>query len=213
MTATRIPRGLVLLIAAGISGFGLAQNCVLPPGTVGVGNYCPKPKLKIPAVAAPAPAASAPVPVAAASATLATAQSALIAASAPSPSQAASSPMPVASTVVSSAALPSPKSVPPPIPGSVKKTWVILPTDGKLATTFERWAKADGMKLVWDAKQHVMLSSADTFSGTLIEALNRVLGSPAIRLSAYPLEACIYPNDPPVLRITRLGDQTLECAP
>lgn len=213
MTATQLPKVLALLMAAGITGFGLAQTCVLPPGTVGVGNYCPRPKMKVTAVAAPAPAASAPVPVAAASATLAAAQSALVAASAPSPSLAATSPMPVASAVVSSAALPSQKIVPLPIPGTIKKTWVILPTDGKLATTFERWAKADGMKLVWDAKQHVMLSSADTFNGTLIEALNRVLGSPAIRLSAYPLEACIYPNDPPVLRITRLGDQTLECAP
>jgi hypothetical protein len=67
------------------------------------------------------------------------------------------------------------------------------------------------MKLVWDAQQHVMLSSADSFTGTLTEALTRVLSSPAIRLSSYPLEACIYPNDPPLLRITRVGDQAQEC--
>ena len=91
------------------------------------------------------------------------------------------------------------------------KNWAILPTDGRLATTFERWAKAEGMRVIWDAQQHVMLSSADSFTGTLNEALQRVLSSPAIRQSAYPLEACIYPNNPPVLRITRLSEQALEC--
>jgi hypothetical protein len=88
--------------------------------------------------------------------------------------------------------------------------WLILPTDGKLAVTFERWATAAGMKLIWDAQQHVMHSSADSFEGTLDQALARVLLSPAIRKSAYPLEACVYPNNPPVLRITRHGDQK-EC--
>jgi hypothetical protein len=93
---------------------------------------------------------------------------------------------------------------------SQSQRWTILPTDGKLAVTFERWASAAGMKLIWDAQQHVMLSSADTFDGTLEQALSRVLSSSAIRQSAYPLEACVYPNNPPVLRITRLGDQK-EC--
>lgn len=93
----------------------------------------------------------------------------------------------------------------------VAQRWVILPSDGKLAVTFERWATAAGMKLIWDAKQHVMLSSSDSFAGTLEQALTRVLSSSAIRQSTYPLEACIYPNSPPVLRITRLGDQK-ECA-
>lgn len=91
------------------------------------------------------------------------------------------------------------------------KNWTILPTDGKLATTFDRWAKAAGMRLIWDAQQHIMLSSADTFTGTFAEALHRVLSSPAIRQSAYPIEACIYPNNPPVVRITRLTEQQLEC--
>jgi hypothetical protein len=95
------------------------------------------------------------------------------------------------------------------MPGQSQR-WTILPTDGKLAVTFERWATAAGMKLIWDAQQHVMLSSSDTFDGTLEQALSRVLSSSAIRQSAYPLEACVYPNNPPVLRITRLGDQK-EC--
>ena len=110
-----------------------------------------------------------------------------------------------------STGLPAASIPAPPVPGAINRTWQILPTDGRLATTFERWAKADGMKLVWDAQQHVMLSSSDTFTGTLTEALSRVLTSPAIRLSSFPLEACIYPNNPALLRITRVGDQSQEC--
>ena len=117
--------------------------------------------------------------------------------------------LPSAPTSVGVATNPTPPTQPEP--GSTKRTWHILPTDGRLATTFERWAKADGMKLVWDAQQHVNLSSSDSFTGTLTEALNRVLTSPAIRLSSYPLEACIYPNNPALLRITRVGDQSQEC--
>ncbi len=92
-----------------------------------------------------------------------------------------------------------------------QKTWKILPSDGRLATTFERWTKVEGMKLIWDAKQHISLSSSDSFTGSFQDALTRVLSSPAIRQSTYPLEACIYPNNPPVLRITRLGEQSQEC--
>lgn len=101
----------------------------------------------------------------------------------------------------------SPQAENPP----VAQRWAILPTDGKLAVTFERWAASAGMKMIWDAKQHVMLSSSDSFAGTIDQALTRVLSSSAIRQSTYPLEACIYPNSPPVLRITRLGDQK-DCA-
>lgn len=116
-----------------------------------------------------------------------------------------------AGAATQSTGLPAASIPAPPVPGAINRTWHILPTDGRLATTFERWAKADGMKLVWDAQQHVMLSSSDTFTGTLTEALSRVLTSPAIRLSSFPLEACIYPNNPALLRITRVGDQSQEC--
>jgi hypothetical protein len=38
------------------------------------------------------------------------------------------------------------------------------------------------------------------------------LSSPGIRMSDFPLEACIYANTPPLVRITRQGEQTRECA-
>lgn len=88
--------------------------------------------------------------------------------------------------------------------------WDILPTDTRLAVTLERWAKTAGKRLLWDAQSHVIHSSSDSFEGTLSQALERVLSSPAIANSNYPLEVCEYPNQPPVLRVTRKGEQK-EC--
>jgi len=51
------------------------------------------------------------------------------------------------------------------------------------------------------------------FTGRPVEltALQTVLNSAGIRQSDYPLEACIYANDPPLVRITRQGEQSREC--
>ena len=173
-----------------------AQNCAPPPGTVGIGKYCANYSSAI------AIGQTAPNTIPAASSALPLESNKKAGATTPPVTDGS------AATQAEGASAPALRVL---IPGATTRTWTILPTDGRLATTFERWAKADGMKLVWDAQQHVMLSSSDSFTGTLTEALNRVLTSPAIRLSPYPLEACIYPNNPPLLRITRAGEQNLEC--
>lgn len=87
-------------------------------------------------------------------------------------------------------------------------TWEVRVSDVRLEMTLERWAAAAGYKLLWDADRHVLLSAGDTFRGEFLEAVNRVLQSPAISQSDYPLEAVVYSNNPPVLRITRDGDQS-----
>lgn len=87
-------------------------------------------------------------------------------------------------------------------------TWTILTSDVRLEKTLERWAQQAGYTLIWDADRHVLITAEDSFTGTFEEAMNRVLSSPAIRDSDYPLEAVIYSNNPPVLRITGLGEQT-----
>ncbi|MBX9936126.1 MAG: TcpQ domain-containing protein [Burkholderiaceae bacterium] len=88
------------------------------------------------------------------------------------------------------------------------RQWAVLTSDVRLETTLERWAKDAGYRLIWDADRHILISAADQFVGTLPDAINRVLNSPAIRDSDYPLEAVFYSNTPPVIRITRLGDQS-----
>ena len=94
--------------------------------------------------------------------------------------------------------------------GQPVRNWSVLATDVRLETTLERWAREGGYKLVWDADRHILISAADSFNGTIGDAINRVLASPAIRGSDYPLEAVIYANTPPVIRITRLGDQPIK---
>lgn len=119
--------------------------------------------------------------------------------------------------VLSFAPPPGTKSATPPQPApavassSSVKTWRVQSEDVRLSTTLERWTKEAGYNLIWDAQKQVLLSAKDSFSGTLEEALTRVLSSPAIRKSDYPLEACFYPNQPPVIRVTRLGEQAEEC--
>lgn len=97
------------------------------------------------------------------------------------------------------------------VTASTTRTWRVESSDVRLSTTLERWSKEAGHNLIWDAEKQVLLSAKDSYVGNLEDAITRVLTSPAIRRSEYPLEACFYPNSPPVIRITRLGEQAEEC--
>lgn len=90
------------------------------------------------------------------------------------------------------------------------QTWEVRVSDVRLENTFARWAAAAGYTLLWDADRHVLISAADAFSGDFLAAVDRVLKSPAISQSDYPLEAVVYANHPPVLRITRDGEQSIK---
>jgi len=87
-------------------------------------------------------------------------------------------------------------------------TWSVLTNDLRLETTLERWTKQAGYALIWDADRHILITAEDTFVGSFEDALDRVFASPAIRDSDYPLEAVIYNNNPPVVRVTGLGEQS-----
>ena len=91
------------------------------------------------------------------------------------------------------------------------KRWDVLTTDVTLTRTLERWAAIAGYRMKWDAGRNFLISAPSTFEGSFELALAQVLGTPGIRLSDYPLEACIYGNTPPLVRITRQGQQTREC--
>jgi hypothetical protein len=89
--------------------------------------------------------------------------------------------------------------------------WELRVEDGRLDKTIRRWAKEAGYTFRWDADRYVMIAAGTTFSGTFEHAVEQVLETPGIKNSEYPLEACVYNNEPPLLRITRLGDQKEEC--
>lgn len=91
------------------------------------------------------------------------------------------------------------------------QTWAVETKDINLANTFQRWAAQAGWRVRWDAAKHVMVEAPNTVTGTFEEAVEAQLASPGIAMSAYPLEVCFYPNTPPLARVTRKGDQSLEC--
>jgi len=94
---------------------------------------------------------------------------------------------------------------------AARPTWEVLPQDITLARTLERWAASAGYRLRWDADRNFLIAASDRYEGGFEEALRAVLGSAGIRQSDYPLEACIYANLPPLVRVTRLGEQAREC--
>lgn len=109
--------------------------------------------------------------------------------------------------------------VAPAAPVIPPKRWEVLVSDIRLATTFERWTREaieegrvpKGFKMLWDAERHVLIDATPAYGGSIFDAIEQALSTPAIRHSPYPLEACVYENSPPLVRITKRGDQTDAC--
>ena len=95
--------------------------------------------------------------------------------------------------------------------GEAPTQWKVLVQDITLERTLQRWGAQAGVRLKWDAQRNFLIGAPDTIEGTFETALKSVLDSAGIRQSDYPLEACIYANDPPLVRITRQGEQSREC--
>ena len=113
-----------------------------------------------------------------------------------------------------SAAEPSLPVAPYAGPGAVNASsrhWSVLVQDITLERTLQRWGTQAGVRLKWDAQRNFLIGAPDTIEGTFETALKTVLNSAGIRSSGYPLEACIYANDPPLVRIPRQGEQAREC--
>jgi hypothetical protein len=89
--------------------------------------------------------------------------------------------------------------------------WSVLVQDITLARTLERWGIQAGYRVRWDAQRNFLIGAPDSVDGTFETALKAILNSAGIRQSDYPLEACIYANTPPLVRITRQGEQAREC--
>jgi hypothetical protein len=96
-----------------------------------------------------------------------------------------------------------------PDPGATR--WSVLVQDITLARTLERWAAQAGYRVKWDAQRNFLIGAPDSVEGSFETALKKLLESAGIRQSDYPLEACIYANTPPLVRITRQGEQAREC--
>lgn len=107
------------------------------------------------------------------------------------------------------AAVPAASPLPAAPPAPLR--WEVRTQDITLSRTLERWAAQAGYRLKWDAARNFLIGASDVYQGGFEDALQAVLGSAGIRGSDYPLEACIYANTPPLVRITRQGEQSREC--
>ena len=101
--------------------------------------------------------------------------------------------------------------VPVTVAPSASSRWAVLVQDITLARTLERWGAQAGYRVKWDAQRNFLIGAPDSVEGSFETALKAVLDSAGIRQSDYPLEACIYANTPPLVRITRQGEQAREC--
>jgi hypothetical protein len=116
-----------------------------------------------------------------------------------------------------SAVLPQAEPAVLTVPGSAmplavaEGRWEVRTSDVTLSRTLERWALAAGHKLKWDASRNFLIGAPDVYVGSFEGALEHLLSSPGIRFSDFPLEACLYANTPPLVRITRQGEQSREC--
>ena len=118
---------------------------------------------------------------------------------------------PVAATEASA----SPVSLAPLVAAPLRpaaKRWEVLTSDVTLSKTLERWAITAGYRMKWDAARNFQIDAPTSFEGDFEGALADVLSTAGIRTSDYPLEACVYGNTPPLVRVTHQGEQARECA-
>ncbi len=93
----------------------------------------------------------------------------------------------------------------------IKLEWTLQLEDERIDLALTRWARAAGYGYRWDAERYFPIAAPTSFAGDFEDAVRQLLSSPGILKSTYPLEACIYANRPPLLRITRMGNQSEEC--
>lgn len=167
------------------------------------------------ATAPAAPAAPTTAPVAAALAGSAHAvvlqPASLAALAVPAPTAVAAAPL----VPAPSAAAPVPAAAPSPVPlapfATEPQRWEVRTTDVTLAKTLSRWAQEAGYRLKWDAARQFIIGAPNSFVGGFEDAVAQALDTPGVRSSDYPLEACVYANTPPLLRVTRQGEQVRDC--
>lgn len=95
--------------------------------------------------------------------------------------------------------------------GQPARRWELKLQDVTLNKAFTRWAAEAGYRVRWDARKHVVIGSPETYEMPFEQAVTAALSSPGIQASEYPLDVCFYPNNPPLARITRRGEQDKEC--
>ncbi|MCE2679890.1 MAG: toxin co-regulated pilus biosynthesis Q family protein [Burkholderiales bacterium] len=119
----------------------------------------------------------------------------------------AEKPSPEATTTTSAAA--SDTSVNDPT--AQIQEWELRQEDERIDVSLKRWATKMGYNFRWDAERYVLVEASNKFRGDFPSVIRQLLGSSSIKNSSFPLEACLYNNNPPLFRVTRMGDQSEDC--
>lgn len=90
--------------------------------------------------------------------------------------------------------------------------WEVRVQDVTLERTLQRWAAQAGYRIEWDAWRKIMIVAPGSYEGTFEAALQTVVASAGRREGDDPLEACIYADTPPLVRITLRGEQVRGCS-
>jgi hypothetical protein len=99
-------------------------------------------------------------------------------------------PLPLAPAA--SAAAPVAPVVAQGAPGAVASAWRVEIADMNVRRVVERWSRAAGMQVIYEASKDVDVGAAAAFSGTYEHALQQLFA--AIENSGMPLRACLYAN-------------------
>ena len=90
--------------------------------------------------------------------------------------------------------------------------WEVRIQDLTLERTLQRWAAQAGYRIEWDARRKIPIGVPGSYEGTFEAALQTVVDSAGRSEGDGPLEACIYANTPPLVRITLRGEQVHGCS-
>lgn len=92
-----------------------------------------------------------------------------------------------------------------------EQTWEVKLSDVHLANTLNRWAKEGGYRVIWEPRNNYLVEAPNVFKGSFEQAVAALLSTPGIRTGMAPLEACVYPNVPPLLKVSEKDTQEKEC--
>lgn len=81
----------------------------------------------------------------------------------------------------------------PPVVAKPAKTWEVRASDVTLYGTMKRWAKDEGLQLIWETENHdLRLRGQAAYSTNFDMAVAELMKS--VQFSDYPMRACIYDN-------------------
>lgn len=85
------------------------------------------------------------------------------------------------------------RAAPAPAPSKPPKVWEVRAADVTLYGTMKRWAKDEGMQLIWETENHdLRLRGQASYTTDFDVAVAELMKS--VQFSDYPMRACIYDN-------------------